>query len=135
MTYPTFEEVWSQMQAKKAMEMAAKYASVNEAFKAFENPDAIQLLASVLHPGQKVLRWEKTGSSQVEDTPGLPYYAERPEYSTVRYGTVYYFHASTLKEGDVVEYDNRQWKVLMNHLKRGSAGSLAYQCIYLLEVK
>lgn len=135
MTYPTFQEIWSVMEAKKAAELAAKYATIKEAFKAFQSPEAIKLLAEVIHPGQRVLRWEKSGSSQVEDTDGLPYYSNREGYDTVAYGTVFYFHASTLKEGDVVEYDNRQWKVLMNHLKRGSAGSLAYQCIYLLEVQ
>lgn len=135
MTYPTFEEVWSQMQAKKAMEMAAKYASVNEAFKAFETPDNIQLLAGVIHPGQRVLRWEKSGSPTWKDTDGLPYSAEAEGYSTVAHGYLYYFHVSTLKEGDTVEWDNSKWQVLMNHFSLGSAYSPSYQCLYLLEVQ
>lgn len=135
MTYPNFETIWQNLQAEKATKLAAKYSSVSEAFKAFESPESIRLLASIIHPGQRLLRWEKTGSSQVADTAGLPYYSDRKEYTTVRYGTVYYFHASTLKEGDTVEWDNCKWQVLMNHFSRGSAGTLAYQCIYLLEVK
>lgn len=136
MSYPSFEIVWQQMQEEKATKLATKYASVNEAFNAYETPDNIQLLAGVIHPGQKVLRWEKTGSSQAESTSGLPHYVEdREGYDTVGHGVVYYFHPSTLKEGDIVEYDGRQWQVLMNHLTRGSAGSLAYQCLYLLEVQ
>lgn len=135
MSYANFEIVWKSMQASKAAELAAKYSSVSEAFKAFESPESIRLLASVLYPEQRVLRFEKTGSAQVKETAGLPCSAEREGYSTVGHGYVYYFHPSTLKEGDTVEWDGCKWQVLMNHFSRGSAGSLAYQCLYLLEVQ
>lgn len=135
MSYPSFETVWKAMQEKKAAELAAKYGSIKEAFNAFQTPESIKLLAGVIHPGQRVLRWEKRGSSQMSSTSGLPYYSNREGYDTVGHGVVFYFHPSTLKEGDVVEYDNRQWQVIVNHFSRGSAGALAYQCLYLLEVK
>jgi hypothetical protein len=134
-TYTPFEAIWREMQAEKALKLAGRYASVKEAFNAFLNPADITLLASVLHPDQRVVRVEKSGSAQMPSVDSLPYYSDREGYSTVRYGTVYYFHPSTLKEGDVVEWDGGRWVVLMNYLKRGSAGSLAYQCLYLLEVQ
>lgn len=135
MTYPNFETVWQNLQAEKAAELAAKYPTVKAAFEAFESAESIRLLAGVIHPGQRVIRWEKSGSSQVKETAGLPYSAEREGYSTVRHGYLYYFHPSTLKEGDTVEWDNCTWQVLMNHLSRGSSYSPSYQCLYLLEVK
>ena len=133
--YTSFEEYWASYERQKAAELAQKYGSVKAAFDALQSKEAIELLAKVLHPNQQVIRWEKSGSAQVTSTDGLPKWSDdRESYETVRCGTVYYFHPSTLKEGATVEYDGRIWRVLMNYLARGSAGSLAYQCLYLLEV-
>ena len=130
----SFEQYWARQKAIKATELAQRFSSIKEAFDGLQSKESIQLLATVLFPEQKVLCWEKTGSSQVKDTDGLPTSAEREPYGTVRHGTVYYFHASTLKVGATVEYDGKLWQVLMNYLVRGSANSLAYQCLYLLEI-
>jgi hypothetical protein len=130
----SFEEYWARSQAKKAAELAEKFSSIKAAFDGLKSKEEIQLLCKVIHPDQQVIVFEKTGSSQVSDTDGLPCYADREPYSTVRRGLVYYFHASTLKEGATVEYNNKLWRVMMNYLARGSASSLAYQCIYLLEI-
>jgi len=136
-SYPTSEEmkVWFAAQdAAKGEQMAEKYASIEEAFHALNPSHEIQCMASKIYPHQKVVAYEKSGSCQVADTEGLPRPSDREPYSTVRYGTVFYFHASTLKKGACVEWNGRIWEVLFNYLTRDSAGSLAYQCIYLLEV-
>jgi hypothetical protein len=130
----SFEEWLAENERQEAAKLATRFKSLKEAFYAWQGAREIKLLARVLHPEQQVLFIEKTGSAQVPSTDGLPYYADREGYDTVRYGTVYYFHHSTLKEGDTVERDGKRWEVMMNHFSRGSAGSLAYQCIYLLEV-
>jgi hypothetical protein len=132
--YSSFEEYYAAQQGQKAAELADKYASVKEAFNGLKGKEDIQLLATVIHPNQQVICFEKTGSSQVSDTDGLPCYADREPYSTVRRGLVYYFHASSLREGATVKYDGRIWEVLLNYLTRGTPESLAYQCLWLLEI-
>jgi hypothetical protein len=133
-TYPSFEKYWAKHQYERGVKLSEKFASIKEAFNGFQNKEDIQLLAKIIHPEQTVVCFEKSGSAQVADTDGLPKWAEREPYGTVRNGTVYYFHPSTLKEGDSVEWDNKIWKVLFNYFVRGTAESLAYQCIYLLEI-
>ena len=130
----SFEEYWARSQAKKAAELAEKFSSIKAAFDGLKSKEEIQLLCKVIHPDQQVICFEKTGSSQVSDTDGLPKWADREPYNTVRVKTVYYFHASRLREGDTVEWDNKVWRVMMNYLHRGTPESLAYQCIYLLEI-
>ena len=133
-SYESFEQWWARRQLERGLELASRFSSVKEAFEGYKSKEDVQLLARILHPEQKVIVFDKTGSCQVEDTDGLPKSANRESYGTVRYGTVYYFHASTLKEGATVEWGGKIWRVLMNYLQRGSGGSLAYQCLYLLEV-
>jgi hypothetical protein len=131
----SFEQWWASREQQKALELAEKFGSIKQAFEAWQGAEEIKLLARVLHPEQLVRQIEMRGSSRVSETDGLPYYStDRESYSTVRYGEVWYFHASTLKEGDTVKYDGRLWEVLMNYHSRGSAGTLAYQCIWLLEI-
>lgn len=129
-----FEESWQQRKAEKAATLAEKYSSVQEAFDGFCLSSDVALLAGVLYPHQQVVRIEKSGSDKADPTTGLPMWADLPEYSTVRHGTVYHFHPSTLKVGEVVEYEGSLWEVLVNHYSRGSGASLAYQCLWLVEV-
>ena len=128
---------WAQEDARRGQELCEKYASIEEAYftsEEFVSRKDLRLLCGAMYPEQKVMVCEKTGSAQVSETAGLPRSSDREPYSTLRDGTVYYFHASTLKKGKQVEWDGRIWEVLFNYLNRDKPESLAYQCIYLLEV-